>query len=324
MMLAKENLLCEVTDLGRDNLLLDRLYDYDIILLHLMVPDIEGCKLLQKLRAARVNTPILILSDRGDVDEKVKFLRSGADDVMTRPFDRRELIARILAIVRRSKGHCASTIRTGKLSVNLDTRGVSVDDRPVRLTPKEYGILELLSLRKGAILRKGMFLDHLYGGMNEPQPKMVDILVCTLRKKLGRAAGDGYCIETVRGCGYVLRELATTPVAATMGVPEDYSARLSDVDKRAAAGGVVRQSCRLRPEGARPADPIDQQPGIRDRPTRLLRASAIGHGVKPKPASFPVEVRFEDAVTSDGGPLRVLQPNPVASLFERTSARHDG
>ena len=182
-MLAKENLICDTTELGRDSLVLGQFYDYDIILPDLTVPDIEGYKLLQQLRAARVRTPILILSGRGELDEKVKFLRFGADDFLTRPFDRRELVARILAIVWRSQGHSEATIRTGKLAVNLDTRVVSVDDGPVHLTPKEYHILELLSLRKGSILAKGVFLSHLYGGIDEPQPKIVDILVCTLRKK---------------------------------------------------------------------------------------------------------------------------------------------
>src|SRR6516164_10994224 len=186
-MLATEDVICDVTDLGRDSFLLSRLYDYDIILLDLTVADCEGYKLLRQLRAAGVGTPILILSGRGELDEKVKFLRFGADDFLTKPVDCRELVARMLAIVRRSKGHCQSTIRTGKLAVNLDTRVVSVDGRPVHLTPKEYGILELLSLRKGAILAKGVFLNHLYGGMDEPQPKIVEILICTLRKKIAQA-----------------------------------------------------------------------------------------------------------------------------------------
>src|SRR6516225_10515657 len=202
-MLAKEDVICDATDLGRDSFLLSRLYDYDIMLLDLRVADGEGYKLLQQLRAAGVRTPILILSDRSELDEKVKFLRFGADDFLTKPFDRRELVARILAIVRRSKGHCQSTIRTGRLAVNLDTRVVSVDDHPVHLTPKEYGILELLSLRKGTIVTKGGVLNHLYGGMDEPQPKIIDILVCTLRKKLARATGGNHYIETVRGCGYM-------------------------------------------------------------------------------------------------------------------------
>ena len=197
-MLAKENLICDTTELGRDSLVLGRFYDYDIILLDLTVPDIEGYKLLQQLRAARVRTPILILSSRGELDEKVKFLRFGADDFLTRPFDPRELIARILAIVRRSKGHCESTIRTGKLAVNLDTRVVSVDDGPVHLTPKEYHILELLSLRKGSILAKGVFLSHLYGGIDDPNQKSLIFWFALSAKKLPEQLA---AVTTSRPCG---------------------------------------------------------------------------------------------------------------------------
>jgi two-component system, cell cycle response regulator CtrA len=319
-MLAKENLICDATELGRDSLLLGKLYDYDIILLDLTVPDIEGYKLLQQLRAARVRTPILILSSRSELDEKVKFLRFGADDFLTRPFDRRELVARILAIVRRSKGHSESTIRTGKLAINLDTRVVSVDDGPVHLTPKEYGILALLSLRKGTILAKGVFLNHLYGGIDEPQPKIIDILVCTLRKKLAQTTGGSHYIETVRGCGYVLRELASMP-AATPADPKNRSARRNEGSKRAAAECTVGRACRPRPQGPRQPDQIEDQPSVRDRPIGRQRVSVIGHGAKPPRASFPVDVRFEDAVTTDGGPLRVPQPDPVSSLFGCASAR---
>src|SRR5271157_3223205 len=149
MMLRKENFICDTTDLGEDGLEIGKLYDYDIILLDLMLPDIDGYEVLRRLRAARVHTPILILSGLAELDHKLKGLGFGADDFLTKPFDRRELVARIQAIVRRSKGHPESTIRTGKLLVNLDSRIASVDDQPVHLTGKEYGILELLSLRKG-------------------------------------------------------------------------------------------------------------------------------------------------------------------------------
>ena len=184
MMLAKENFICDTTDLGEDGLEIGKIYDYDIIILDLMLPDIDGYEVLRRLRAARVRTPILILSGLAELDHKIKGLGFGADDFLTKPFDRRELIARIQAIVRRSKGHSESTIRTGKLVVNLDTRVVSVDDQPVHLTGKEYGILELLSLRKGTTLTKEMFLNHLYGGMDEPELKIIDVFVCKLRKKL--------------------------------------------------------------------------------------------------------------------------------------------
>jgi two-component system cell cycle response regulator CtrA len=136
MMLVNENFICDTTDLGEDGLEIGKIYDYDIILLDLMLPDIDGYEVLRRLRAARVRTPILILSGLAELDHKIKGLGFGADDFLTKPFDRRELIARIQAIVRRSKGHSDSTIRTGKLVVNLDTRVVSVDDQPVHLTGK--------------------------------------------------------------------------------------------------------------------------------------------------------------------------------------------
>jgi two-component system, cell cycle response regulator CtrA len=206
MMLRTEGFICDTTDLGEDGLEIGKLYDYDIIILDLMLPDIDGYEVLRRLRAARVRTPILILSGLAELDNKIKGLGFGADDFVAKPFDRRELIARIQAIVRRAKGHSESVIRTGKLTVNLDSRTVEVDSHPLHLTGKEYGILELLSLRKGTTLTKEMFLNHLYGGMDEPELKIIDVFVCKLRKKLSIAtAGDNY-IETVWGRGYVLRD----------------------------------------------------------------------------------------------------------------------
>ncbi len=157
-------------------------------------------------RAARVQTPILILSGLSGLDDKIKGLGVGADDYLTKPFDKRELIARIQAIVRRSKGHSDSVIKTGKLAVNLDTCTVEVDGQPLHLTGKEYGILGLLSLRKGTTLTKEVFLNDLYGGMNEPELKIIDVFVCKLRKKLTAATGGENYIETVWGRGYVLRD----------------------------------------------------------------------------------------------------------------------
>ena len=206
LMLQSEGYICDCTDLGEDGLEIGKLYDYDIIILDLMLPDIDGYEVLRRLRAARVKTPILILSGLSDLDDKIKGLGVGADDYLTKPFDKRELIARIQAIVRRSKGHSDSIIKTGKLTVNLDTRTVEVEGQPLHLTGKEYGILELLSLRKGTTLTKEMFLNHLYGGLDEPELKIIDVFVCKLRKKLSAATdGDNY-IETVWGRGYVLRD----------------------------------------------------------------------------------------------------------------------
>jgi len=210
-MLRKDNFVVDTTDLGEDGLEIGKLYDYDIILLDLMLPDIDGYEVLRRLRAARVRTPILILSGLAELDAKLKGLGFGADDFVTKPFDRRELIARIHAIVRRSKGHAASTIRTGKLVVNLDSHVVEAEGQPLHLTGKEYGILELLSLRKGTTLTKEMFLNHLYGGIDEPELKIIDVFVCKLRKKISEATGGDHYIETVWGRGYVLRD----PVEAT-------------------------------------------------------------------------------------------------------------
>ncbi len=206
LILKSEGYIVDTTDLGEDGLEIGKLYDYDIIILDLMLPDIDGYEVLRRLRSSRVNTPILILSGLSELDNKIKGLGFGADDYLTKPFDRRELLARIQAIVRRSKGHSESVIKTGKLTVNLDTRTVEVESQPLHLTGKEYGILELLSLRKGTTLTKEMFLNHLYGGMDEPELKIIDVFVCKLRKKLGNATGGENYIETVWGRGYVLRD----------------------------------------------------------------------------------------------------------------------
>jgi two-component system cell cycle response regulator CtrA len=206
LLLKSEGFICDTTDLGEDGLEIGKLYDYDIILLDLMLPDIDGYEVLRRLRAARVNTPILILSGLNEMDSKLKGLGFGADDYLTKPFDRRELIARIQAIVRRSKGHSESVIKTGKLAVNLDTRTGEIAGQPLHLTGKEYSILELLALRKGTTLTKEMFLNHLYGGMDEPELKIIDVFICKLRKKLANASEGRNFIETVWGRGYVLRE----------------------------------------------------------------------------------------------------------------------
>lgn len=206
LMFKMENFVVDCTELGEDGLEIGKIYDYDIIILDLMLPDIDGYEVLRRLRDARVETPILILSGLGELENKVKGLGFGADDYLTKPFHKQELIARVNAIIRRSKGHAQSIIETGRLRVNLDARTVEVDNKPLHLTGKEYGILELLSLRKGMTLTKEMFLNHLYGGMDEPELKIIDVFVCKLRKKLSSATGDENYIETVWGRGYVLRD----------------------------------------------------------------------------------------------------------------------
>jgi two-component system cell cycle response regulator CtrA len=198
------NVYC--TDLGEEAVELGKLYDYDLILLDLNLPDMGGLEVLRQIRAARVNTPVLILTGEDATDTKLRGFGGGADDYMTKPFHRDELIARIHAIVRRAQGHAQSLIQTGRITVNLDAKTVEADGRPLHLTGKEYQMLELLSLRKGSTLTKEMFLNHLYGGMDEPELKIIDVFICKLRKKLAESTGGENYIDTVWGRGYVLRD----------------------------------------------------------------------------------------------------------------------
>jgi len=218
LMLGHANFNVYTTDLGEEGIDLAKLYDYDLILLDLVLPDINGHVVLRKLRVARIDTPILILSGETDTENKMRGFGSGADDYLTKPFHREELIARIHAIIRRSKGHSQSIIKTGDIEVNLDGKTVEVRGNTVHLTGKEYQMLELLSLRKGTTLTKEMFLNHLYGGMDEPELKIIDVFICKLRKKLSEATGRENHIETVWGRGYVLRDPKPDDAAQDMAI----------------------------------------------------------------------------------------------------------
>lgn len=205
-------------DTGEEALELARRYDYDIVILDLMLPDMEGYDVVRRMRAARIDVPVLILSGLSRPQAKVRGLGAGADDFMTKPFDKAELMARVQAIVRRSKGFSQPTLHVGSLRLHLDSREVSVDGQTVHLTGKEYAILELLVLRKGMVLTKEAFLNHLYGGMDEPEMKIVDVFICKLRKKLAQAGADNL-IGTVWGRGYMIREPHTESAFATQPIP---------------------------------------------------------------------------------------------------------
>jgi len=212
LMLKSEGFNVYTTDLGEEGIDLGKIYDYDLILLDLNLPDMNGMEVLRTLRVAKINTPVMILSGTFEIDTKVKTFSGGADDYMTKPFHKDELVARIHAVVRRSKGHAQSVIKTGAFAVNLDAKTVEANGELLHLTGKEYQMLELLSLRKGTTLTKEMFLNHLYGGMDEPESKIIDVFICKLRKKL---AGYGeHHIETVWGRGYALRDPHGDEVAA--------------------------------------------------------------------------------------------------------------
>lgn len=204
--LQAENFIVDTAELGEEGLEIGKIYDYDLIILDLMLPDMDGYEVLLRLRSAKVKVPIMILSGLSGADQKIKGLGFGADDYVTKPYNKGEVVARIQAIVRRSKGHSESVIRFGRVVMNLDTRTVEVAGKPIHLTSKEYAILELIAMRKGTVLTKEMFLNHLYGGIDEPELKIIDVFICKLRKKLADASsGDNY-IDTVWGRGYMLHE----------------------------------------------------------------------------------------------------------------------
>jgi two-component system, cell cycle response regulator CtrA len=214
LMLQTGGFLVEKTQAGEDGVDLALVYDYDMILLDLNLPDMSGLDVMRTLRRGKNETPILVLSGTLEIDSKVKALSLGADDYMTKPFHKDELIARMRAVIRRSKGHAQSVITIGDMVIDLDSKLVHVNGQRIHLTGREYQTLELLALRKGKTLTKDVFLSSLYGGMDEPGAKIVDVFICKLRKKLAPATDGRHTIETVWGGGYVLRETGEAAVAA--------------------------------------------------------------------------------------------------------------
>ena len=203
-----------VTDEGEEGVELAKVYDYDVILLDLNLPDMDGLEVLKTLRKAKIDTPIMILSGLAGIDSKVKTFSVGADDYITKPFHKDELISRMHAVARRARGHAQSVIQTGDLSVNIDARTVEMGGQPLHVTAREFQILELLSLRKGTTITKQMFMNHLYGGLDEPELKIIDVFICKLRRKMQEATRGQRHIETVWGGGYMLREPAPAPSLA--------------------------------------------------------------------------------------------------------------
>lgn len=212
LILKREGWVVDPTDCGEGCLEFAKVYDYDLMIIDLSLPDMDGLDLIRKIRAARIQTPVLILSGYTEADRKVRGLGLGADDYVTKPYDRFELVARIQAIVRRSMGHSRSVLLIGRLEIDLDAHTARADGEVIPLTAKEYAILELLALRKGSTLTKEQFLNHLYGGMDEPDLKIIDVFVCKLRKKLSQSLGGVNYIETVWGRGYMIQDQPDTPV----------------------------------------------------------------------------------------------------------------
>ena len=200
LMLKSEGMNVYTTDWGEEGIDLAKHYDYDLVLLDLGLPDMSGYEVLNTLRKGKVDTPVMILSGLSGIENKVRGLGFGADDYMTKPFHKAELVARIQAIVRRDKGHADSILTFGDLTINLDSQQVSYADKKVHLTGKEYQMMQLLALRSGTTLTKDMFLNQLYGGMDEPELKIIDVFICKLRRKLRQAV--------VRSKGLPIRDLS--------------------------------------------------------------------------------------------------------------------
>lgn len=205
LFLKSEGFRTHTETLGEEALEVAKHYEYDAILMDLNLPDMSGVEVLRKLRLNRVATPVIVLSGQTDLETKIRCLGAGADDYLAKPAVNAELAARLRAVVRRAKGHAQSVIQIDDLAVNLDIKAAEIDGERVPLSSKEYQMLELLALRRGTTLTKETFLNHLYGEMDEPEAKIIDVFVCKLRKKLAAYTNGKTYIETVWGQGYLIR-----------------------------------------------------------------------------------------------------------------------
>lgn len=186
---------------------LARLYEYDVIISGLLFSDRSGTELLKRLRNGGINTPFIVLSAVSSVAKKIECFDLGADDYIMRPCDKNELLARVRAVVRRSRGYAQALVKVGDMTLNLDTKVVKIADKTLNLTGKEYALLELLALRKGMIVSKEQFLNHLYGGTDEePEMKIIDVFLCRIRTKIKRLSGGKDYVQTVWGRGYILKD----------------------------------------------------------------------------------------------------------------------
>lgn len=206
LLLKRAGMMVESALLAKDGLELLKLYEYDLIILDLMLPDMTGADALRSIRSSGIKTPVLVLSAIELANKKVECLSAGADDYVNKPFNADELVARVNAIVRRSKGHAESVVKVGKMSIDLNTKVVTVAGKVLPLTGKEYALIELLALKKGSTVSKEQFLNHLYNGMDEPEVKIIDVFFCKIRSKIKELSGGEDYITTVWGRGYILQE----------------------------------------------------------------------------------------------------------------------
>ncbi len=208
---------------GRDALVYLRTYEYDLVVLDRSLADGDGTDALRRLRAQGFAVPVMMVADFSTGKSRAQSLRLGADDMIAKPFDDEEFLARVEAIVRRRNGFTQSVLRVGPLEIDMSSREVRVDDQPLGVTRKEFAILELMALRKGRVIPKQSFLEHLYSGLDGPETRVIDVFICNLRKKLA-GWGCDHLIDTVRGHGYIMRDVTAggaDVIAIPLGAPTD-------------------------------------------------------------------------------------------------------
>jgi two-component system, cell cycle response regulator CtrA len=221
--LKAEGVVLEVTDTGQDALDLLRHYEFDLVLLNLSLPDMDGSTLITRMRAAKRETPVLGMARSTSPRARLAALTAGGDDVVDQGVDRAELLARMRAIVRRSRGYSQPLLRVGPLTLDVTQQDVVANGARIRLTGKEFAILHLLVLRKNMVMSKDAILSALYGGMDEPESKIIDVFICKLRTKLAKA-GLRDVIGTVWGRGYIVRDITRdndTPPAPRIPEPTE-------------------------------------------------------------------------------------------------------
>lgn len=211
--LDTEGVSVERVDTGADALDLLRHYPFDVVLLDLLLSDMDGTLLLSRIRAAGHDLPAIALSGSENAQLRIKALSLGADDIVDQKADPAELLARMRAVIRRSRGFSQSVLRAGDLSLDLERQSVTVGDTHVPLTNKEFSLLQLLTLRKNTVMTKEAILTNLYGGMDEPEAKIIDVFVCKVRAKLAKA-GLPDIIKTVWGRGYLVSDASRTAPAS--------------------------------------------------------------------------------------------------------------
>ncbi|MCB1833296.1 MAG: response regulator transcription factor [Geminicoccaceae bacterium] len=253
--MEEEGMVVETAESGEEGLELSKVYDFDIAVVDLQLVDMHGAQFVRRMRNAKVETPVIIVSGNDSSEETVRSLTSGADDYLTKPIVKAEFVARVNAIVRRSKGHAAPEIKLGRMTLDLAARTVKIDGVPLKVTAKEYTILELLALRRGQPLTKEIFLDHLYGGGDEPEQKIIDVFICKLRKKISAINHNKHNIETVWGRGYVLKDLtdgAPSPAAT-------QAAQAAQAGMQQAAQGLAEHATPFEGAGDKDVIPAENE-----------------------------------------------------------------